>query len=740
VRTLSLVLCSLWLLTPHGFSQGVAPGNSAVDALTALQAIEAQVKNLPAAANAQVAGLAGETRRVYRNWAANRDEPGPAPPSLDSKEAIEKYVSSLRRHIEDGERRKPGSAFHLGRVEVNVISDAVQVATASTIEEPEFRTANASVATQALNLLPGVSMQFAGARNEGGVLVRGFDARQVPLYLDGIPVYVPYDGYVDLNRFLTSDVSEMQVAKGFTSPLYGPNAIGGAINMISKAPTRPLNLDMGAGYGSGGRASGFANAGSRWRKFWVQGGFAWLSADSYPLPGGFHPVSVQPSGDRLNAYQTDYKTRLRAAWTPNDSDQYTFTYANQQGEKGQPPYAGTDTRVRTRFWQWPDWDKESFYFIANKNLGAASYMRARVYHDASFNRLKSFDDARYATQTRPSSFTSIYDDGTYGGIVELGTRRLPRQTLKGSLFFKDDTHREGNLGEPERSFRDQSFSLGAEDTVRIGERTSAVLGMSADHIHVVNAENYQNGLILPFPRNDLWSLNAQAGVFHSILDSGRLRFTFAHKTRLPTMKERYSYRLGTAIPNPELGEERSQNWEAGYSHLLGRATFIEGALFLSRIAHSTQRYYIQPNLYQLRDMGDARHTGGEFGFRTSPWTGLQFNANYTYLSRKNLSSPDLIFVDTPRHKVYSSVSYQAFPRLALMADLRYEGGRFNQNDAGAYLHSGSFADIGAGAVFKLKPGMDIQAGLGNLLDRSYSLMDGYPEAGRSAYINLRFHY
>ncbi len=35
--------------------------------------------------------------------------------------------------------------------------------------------------------------------------VRGYDVRQVPLYIDGIPVYVPYDGYVDFSRFTTAD-------------------------------------------------------------------------------------------------------------------------------------------------------------------------------------------------------------------------------------------------------------------------------------------------------------------------------------------------------------------------------------------------------------------------------------------------------------------------------------------------------------------------------------------------------
>lgn len=62
-------------------------------------------------------------------------------------------------------------------------------------------------------LLPGIHIANIGARNESVVWVRGFDLRQVPVFVDGIPVYVPFDGYVDMGRFTTFDLAEIQVAK-----------------------------------------------------------------------------------------------------------------------------------------------------------------------------------------------------------------------------------------------------------------------------------------------------------------------------------------------------------------------------------------------------------------------------------------------------------------------------------------------------------------------------------------------
>jgi iron complex outermembrane receptor protein len=716
-------------------------GDPVIEALTVLQSVEFRLKNAKTEAGREIGETAAELRAIYSQLVERQRHAGMnAPPERPSREGLLGYVTAFRARLEDQERQRPGSAFDLGRVEVNVTGEYVQTITASTLDEAVYRERNAQVLPDALNLTPGLHLQRIGPRNERGVFVRGFDIRQVPLYIDGIPLYVPYDGYVDMDRFLTYDFSEIQVAKGFTSPLYGPNAAGGAINLISKAPVRPHQFDLGSGYASGDQVHGFANAGARWKRFWLQGGFSWLSSDTFPLSGKFQPVPLQPSKTRLNAYQTDYKTRLRAAWTPNDADQYTFTYAIQRGEKGNPPYAGSDPAVRARFWQWPQWDKESFYFIANKGAGTGNYLRARLFYDKFDNLLKAFDDARYATQTRPSSFTSPYDDDTYGAILEVGSRKLRRHAVKGAFYYKDDTHREGNLGEPQRSFRDQSFSLGLEDTVSIAERTSAVFGVSGDHIRVRNAEDFQQDRVLPFPQNDLWAFNAQAGVFHALTEAGKLRFTFARKTRLPTMKDRYSYRLGQAIPNPGLREERSNNWEVGYSHLLGRGTVIETAAFLSQISNSTERFYIQPNLFQLRNLGQSCHLGGEFSVRSNPARHLLLIANYTYLSRRNTTNPALLLVGTPRHKVYITSTYELLGRLRLMADWLYQASRFYQNDAGTFGRSAPYATLGLGGILELTRSIDLHVGVANVLDRSNFLVEGYPEAGRNAYVNLRLRF
>lgn len=689
----------------------------------------------------RIAAMVGALRReieARREAVSGLTLPEPVPGV--GRSALIKELSALRAALEQQQRSLPGSAFQLARMEVNVTADLPQISTAASLDEMEYRKRNLSVITDALELVPGVSVQRIGPRNERGVFIRGFDVRQVPLYVDGIPVYVPYDGHVDMDRFLTLDVGEMEVSKGFTSPLYGPNALGGAINLITKAPAKPLTLDLGTGYGSGREVNAFGNVGVKWKNYWAQGGFAWLCSDTFPLSGSFRPVPLQSAGNRENADQRDYKGRVRFGWTPNARQQYTFTYANQQGQKGNPPYAGSDPLVRARFWQWPQWDKESFYFIGNKGLGEASYLRARVYYDKFDNLLRSFDTSCYCTQATQRGFSSPFDDDTYGATLEFGTRAGQRQTVKSSFYFKDDTHREGNMGEPMRSFRDQSFSFGFEDSVRISEKASAILGFSADHLRVLNAENLVRGAVEPFPRNEVWAFNPQAALFYTLREATKLHFSFARKTRLPTIKDRYSYRMGQAIPNPDLLEERTNNWEAGLTHLLGRRTLLQASLFRSDVSNSVQRFFLQPNLFQFQNIGEARFLGGEASVRSSLTARLDFQANYTYLSRRNMTDPGLLMIDTPRHKIHSALTCQLGPRVMLLADLGYEGGRFYQNEGGRFGRATNFARAGVGASALLHRQLELQTGLQNALDRNYFLAEGYPEAGRTAYINLRYRF
>lgn len=225
--------------------------------------------------------------------------------------------------------------------------------------------------------------------------------------------------------------------------LYGPNALGGAINLISRRPEKPFEFNGVTGWLSGGYRSNI-NIGSNLGKFYIQAGASKLKRDSFPLSDKFIPGKNEDGGDRNNSYSTDEKYNVKVAYTPNERSEYALSYVYQHGKKGTPVYTGTDTLnsqfKSPRFWQWPYWDKRSLYFISNTVIDSSQYVKTRFYYDKFKNELDSYDDATYATISRPYAFKSFYDDYTLGGIVEYGKTFSKWDDLKLTVQYKKDVH------------------------------------------------------------------------------------------------------------------------------------------------------------------------------------------------------------------------------------------------------------------------------------------------------------
>lgn len=162
------------------------------------------------------------------------------------------------------------NVFSLGEIEVKDSREVNRFVTSDKVTNEEMRLFNTDRLPDALDLLPGVTTGNSGNRNEKRVFIRGFGTTQVPVFMDGFPVYMSYDRSFDFNRFTTFDLSEIVVTKGFTSVLYGPNTMGGAINMISRKPVKAFEGDVGAGYGTGNAWNAYANLGSKHEKWYLR--------------------------------------------------------------------------------------------------------------------------------------------------------------------------------------------------------------------------------------------------------------------------------------------------------------------------------------------------------------------------------------------------------------------------------------------------------------------------------------
>ncbi|MXO00522.1 TonB-dependent receptor plug domain-containing protein, partial [Shinella zoogloeoides] len=166
--------------------------------------------------------------------------------------------------------------FELGQIVVPGGGSGGRAVSQSTVSAEEVRRSNRVTLDDALRVVPGVAVaNTGGSRNERLVYVRGFDRWQVPLYIDGVRIYLPADNRIDYGRFLTPDLSEIQVQKGYVPVLSGPGGMGGAINLVTRTPTEPFEGEVQTGleFGNTGRLASyktFASVGTRQDMFYVQ--------------------------------------------------------------------------------------------------------------------------------------------------------------------------------------------------------------------------------------------------------------------------------------------------------------------------------------------------------------------------------------------------------------------------------------------------------------------------------------
>jgi outer membrane receptor protein involved in Fe transport len=198
------------------------------------------------------------------------------------------------------------------------------------------------------------SINSSGSRNEGDIFVRGFNRFQVPLSIDGVRVYLPADNRIDMNRFLTADLAEVQVAKGYVSVLNGPGGEGGAINMVSRKPTKEVELEgrVGAVFegdlGSMGQWNAYAFGGTRQRGYYAQVSGTIVDQDHFDMSNDFTPAGpgtigyangvaegfpYEDGGNRDRSDFRDWRINTKVGITPNASDEYSINYTTQKGEK-----------------------------------------------------------------------------------------------------------------------------------------------------------------------------------------------------------------------------------------------------------------------------------------------------------------------------------------------------------------------------------------------------------------------
>jgi iron complex outermembrane receptor protein len=509
--------------------------------------------------------------------------------------------------------------------------------------------------------------------------------------------------------------------------------------------------------------------------------------------------------DRLNHSATqDSRYTGRIGWTPHGEDQYVFSYNTQKGQKGVPLYQGPNTAAAfNRFWAWPFWDFNSYYFHSTTRIGEKSSINFRAFYNQFKNAIDMFSNDLYVMTTATAN-RSIYDEHTDGASTQFTSRIVPRNVISGSLFFKDDTHREYSVfprlapfpfTEPELLDRDQQISIGLQDSIRITSRLHGTVGFSADHFNGMQGEFYNKTMtgFLPFictanPTNTLvsgctlhaWNYNPQASLSYQVIRSGNLFVTFSDQGRFPMLKDIYSAGLGSALPNPDLKPEHSRNWNFGYSQAFAAHTVGQIDLFRSDLTDAIESVAVtdpgNPKALnpppttalcpttttgfcnQNVNIGKEVHEGIELKVQSTLFSRLTLDGSYAYINRwinydfsgnplvSQVRTSVVILPTLPKNKLVGTATVR-LPRQAMaFVSGRFEGGLTLQDTTYASTtpqfrpFAESFGTMDIGAIVPAYQKFTVQAGIRNLLDRNYYYVAGYPEEGRNWFLNLRYQF
>jgi iron complex outermembrane receptor protein len=523
----------------------------------------------------------------------------------------------------------------------------------SVLDASEIRQRNSLTIDDALRYIPGVNMTGfqVNIRGSSGYS-RGAGSR-VLMLLDGIPFLAGDTGELNFESIPVGQVDHIEVVKGASSALYGSNALGGVINIITKSiPEIPeTNVRM---YG------GFYNWPSHPQWVWSDHRrFFNGQSVSHAYKSGDLGVSLFFSRQLDDAYrENDYRRRYnfyvktKEDFSPTSSLTLNFGLLYQYG--GQFLYwRNLDSALVPPVQQKTDNVKSTRYYLSGLYNAVLSH-NLLLTGKAIWNH----NDWGYETINQIGRNESVSDE-----LNAEAHATLLLDEVHSLAFGLDGTFTMVNA-DLFGFHQGGGLAFYAQDEMKLSTLFTLTLGARYDFQSI--------GLSEPAGQ-----LNPKAGLTYAPAASTTVRASLGRGFRVPSVAEAFITgevsNLAT-LPNKNLKPERSYSYEIGLSQTFGGVGSFDLAAFRSDfndlieaglVVSSSSIPYIQWN-----NVTKARVQGIETSFKVGLFDGgLLFSLGYTYVYPEDLTNHDLLKY-RPRHLLYTSAVGRIGP-ITAGADFRY---------------------------------------------------------------------
>ncbi|MGH7318277.1 MAG: TonB-dependent receptor plug domain-containing protein [Candidatus Rokuibacteriota bacterium] len=578
------------------------------------------------------------------------------------------------------------------------IGASVTVIPEEVLRAHEYRTVD-----EALRTVPGLDVQRSGSLGKlTTVRIRGAGAAQIQVLIDGVRVKSATNGDFDFADLPVDDVERIEVVRGPQSTLYGADAIGGVINVITKRgrgkPTGFIDVEAG-NYGTFRERAGFSGALGAWN-------FS-LGASRLDFGGQFRRDDHElTSVNGRVGYALPNQGEVALVGRLSDARRdITFGFG---GFPNLDSNATQDDRFALLSLEWRQPWTPWYEHALRLSLVSA----ALTFQDPDVPGEPGFGRSDVSTERREADWLQRIHVGKIDTVTVGLEYRREEGTVKGSFSETTDT-----------------WAVFAQNELRLFERFFLTAGVRHD-------DNSSFG--------DKTTARAAASYLLKATDT-RLKASWAQGFRAPTFNDLFfpsSFPGCPAFGNPSLKPENSESWDAGVEqHFWQRRVRLSATYFRNEFENLIQAAPIDPTsfCFQAQNVGRARTQGIEMEASVAPIEGLLVALAYTYTDTEDRETGQPLRRFAPNRWALTAI-YEFLRGLRLSAELFIVSSQFE--GAGQARNEG-YTVVNVGAAYRLPwrwgPISDVtlHVKVTNLFNEDYAETRGFPGLGTHVVGGLR---
>ncbi len=554
--------------------------------------------------------------------------------------------------------------------------DVTQSVTVITAED--IKKSGATTAAEVIERTSGVELNDYGTRGSlNSISIRGANYQQVLVLLDGRRLNSASAGGFDMSNLpvLIDEIDRIEIVRGPSSALYGTDAVGGVVNIITKKTTAAETTVTAEGGTHGYQSLAVANANK-------------IDRITYALSAG----KEKSDGFRANS---DLDKTIAGAKFGYELSQDSSLEMNADYLEKQIGVPGSDQFPSPLAQEW------------DRNTGASLTYRTKFSKelDLRLNAYENRDKILYKDPNPDFPQDSKLVSTTNGAEAQTNWMINSWNQLTFGVEAKEDHLASNGAG-------DHTASLWAaylQDEISIGEPLIVVIGGRNDS-HSVYGDKFS-------PRASARYLIAGPGTI--------IRASAGEAFRAPTLNDLYWSFDGFAMGNANLQPETSKEYEGGVEQPFGKGNSVKLTAFERKVKDLIQWQPDANFVYGPVNIGKARITGYEAEVKLVPVEQLTWAVNYTYMDPVDETTGEKIYYVIPQSQIKSYMNLSLFSLMNL-----YIEGRMVKNYVKPGESSWQYEVVDAKVTMPVSLGQHIKAevfiGEKNIFNRKYSTIKGYP--------------